>query len=454
MKAAAESGLPAGRGQPALVRSLGRWDLTAIGVNMVIGGGVFLVPSQVAAQVGWWSPLACLVLGSVSLLIGLCFAEVGSRFDTTGGPYLYTRAAFGRFIGFEVGWLYWFTRAAAQASVMNGLVLALAFYWPQATERGWRIGIMAGLTSFLTFINVRGIRQTAWLVNALTIGKLLPLALFVVLGLAFARVDAMPTLPPITWTQASTALLLLLFIFSGYEVIAVPGGEATDPRRNVPFAIVATIVTITLVNTLVFIVVMAALPEVATSRTPVADAAFLLVGAGGALLIGIGSAVSIAGNNAGQILSGSRMLFALAENGDLPRILGRIHPVYRTPAHAVVFSATVALTLALSGSFVGLAAASAVARLVTFLGVCLSTVLLRQPRFARVVNPARYTPPGGLIVPVLAIASSMTILAGITREQLLAGVGALIAGALLFVAAQWSKGSLKTTAPNVFLGLR
>lgn len=429
--------------QPSLLRSLGRWDLTAIGVNMVIGGGVFLVPSQVAAQIGWWSPAACVVLGSVSLLIGLCFAEVGSRFDSTGGPYLYTRAAFGRFVGFEVGWLYWFTRAAAQASVMNGLVLALAFYWPGATDRGWRIGIMSSLTAFLTYINVRGIRHTAWLVNALTIGKLLPLGLFVLLGVAFARVDAMPTLPSVTWTQASTALLLLLFIFSGYEVIGVPGGEATDPRRNVPFATVATIVTITIVNTLVFIVVMAALPQVAASSTPVADAAFALVGAAGALLVGIGSVISITGNNAGQILSGSRMLFALAEHGDLPRTLGKIHPVYRTPAHAVIFSAAVALTLALSGSFVGLAAASGVARLVTYLGVCLSTMMLRQPRFEGIVNPARYAPPGGLIVPVLATMSSLGILAGVTLDQLFTGLGALVAGGLLFAAAQWSKGSLR-----------
>ena len=427
---------------PTLLRSLGRWDLTAIGINMVIGAGVFLVPSQVAAQVGWWGLAACLVLGGVSLVIGLCFAEVGSRFDSTGGPYLYTRAAFGRFAGFEVGWLYWFTRAAAQASVMNGLVLALGFYWPDIATGGWRVALMVGLTSVLTWINVRGIRQTAWIVNALTLGKLLPLAVFVVLGVALARPEAMPPLEPVGWGQASTALLLLLFIFSGYEVIAVPGGESTDPRRNVPFAILATILTITVVNTLVFFVVMAALPDAAQSQTPVADAALTLMGPAGALLIGIGSVISIAGNNAGQILSGSRMLFALAENGDLPRPFARIHPVYRTPANAVLFTAVIALTLALSGSFVGLAAASAVARLVTYLGVCLSTMMLRRPRFAESVGTARYTAPGGPLVPLIATFCSLAILAGITIEQLLAGAGALAAGAVLFVAARWSDGSV------------
>lgn len=429
---------PAGAA-PTLLRSLGRWDLTAIGINMVIGAGVFLVPSQVAAQVGWWGLAACVVLGGVSLVIGLCFAEVGSRFDSIGGLYLYTRAAFGRFAGFEVGWLYWFTRTAAQASVMNGLVLALGFYWPGIAHGSWRVALMVGLTTVLTWVNVRGIRQTAWIVNALTIGKLLPLAVFIVIGAAFARSE-IPPLEPVSWRQASTALLLLLFIFSGYEVIAVPGGESTDPRRNVPFAIVATILTITVVNTLVFAVVMAALPDAAQSRTPVADAAFALIGPAGALLIGIGSVVSITGTKAGQILSGSRMLYALAENGDLPRSLARIHPGYRTPANAVLFTAAIALTLALSGSFVGLAAASAVARLVTYLGVCLSTLMLRRPRFAASVGTARYTTPGGPLVPLLATLSSLAILAGISTEQLLASFGALAAGAVLFAAARWSDG--------------
>lgn len=426
-----------GSAPPTLQRALGRWDLTAIGINMVVGVGVFLVPSQVAAQVGWWSPIACVFLGVVSLLIGLCFAELGSRFETTGGPYLYTRAAFGRFAGFEVAWLYWFTRATAQASVMNGLVLALAFYWPRAAATGWRVAIMTGLTAFLTWVNVRGIRQTAWMVNALTVGKLLPLGAFVVVGLFFANFRDVQAPQPISWAQGSTATLLLLFIFSGYEVIAVPGGETTDPRRDVPFAIVATILTITAVNTLVFTVVMVTLPNVAASQTPVADAAFRLVGAAGALLIGVGSVISIAGTNAGQILSGSRMLFALAEHGDLPRFLARVHPTYRTPTYAVVSSAAVALTLALSGSFVGLAAASGVARLVTYAGVCASTIALRHPRYAGVVQPARYVAPGGLAIPVLATALSLGILIGVTREQALAGAGGLVAGALLFGIAHW-----------------
>src|SRR5713101_5477020 len=174
----------------ALNRALGRWDLTAIGVNQVIGGAIFLVPSQVAVEIGAWSPVGFVLMGIATLALALCFAEVGSRFDRTGGPYLYTRAAFGRFAAFEVGWMQWFTRAASQASVMAGIAVALGYYWPAMTG-GWpRALLLIGVTTALTWVNVRGIRQSAWLVNALTVGKLVPLALFIVIGLFHVDVAA------------------------------------------------------------------------------------------------------------------------------------------------------------------------------------------------------------------------------------------------------------------------
>src|SRR5918992_596738 len=179
------SGTPGLRGDPVepespgesipLRRALGRWDLTAIGINQVIGSAIFLLPADVARQVGPWGPIAFLLVGLASLLVALCFAEVGSRFERTGGPYLPARVAFGRFIGFEVGWMMWFTRVASQASVANGLALALAFYWPSLAV-GWpRAALITVVTAILAFINIRGIKQSSWVVNLLTVGKLAPL---------------------------------------------------------------------------------------------------------------------------------------------------------------------------------------------------------------------------------------------------------------------------------------
>jgi APA family basic amino acid/polyamine antiporter len=415
-----------------LKRELGRWDLTAIGVNQVIGSAIFLLPADVARQVGPWGPLAFLLAGFASLLVALCFAEVGSRFERTGGPYLPARAAFGRFVGFEIGWMMWFTRVASQASVANGLAIALGFYRPELAGGASRAAIITALTLVLTWINVRGIRHSSWVVNALTVGKLLPLFLFILAGIWFVDADRFGAMPSVTAAQAGTAALLLIFAYGGYEVTGVPAGEASNPRRDVPFAFVMTILTVAVVMTLTSIVATGVLPDVAATRTPLADGAALFMGAGGALVISLGSVISMTGNNMGQILSGSRTLYALAENRDLPQWFARVHPAYQTPVNAILFTAAVALTLGLTGSFVTLAAVSAVARLVMYLAVCGATLVLRGRAPDRDMGAAEFTIPLGPAVPVLACVVSLGILAGATREQLLAGAAALAAGAVFF----------------------
>jgi amino acid transporter len=433
---------------PALRRALGKWDLTAIGVNQVIGSAIFLLPADVAARVGPWGPLAFMAIGLLSLSIALCFAEVGSRFETTGGPYLPARAAFGRFVGFEVGWMMWFSRVASHASVVNGLTLALAFYWPALATGAPRAATITALTLALTWINVRGIKQSSWFVNALTIGKLLPLAIFIVGGIWFIDPSHFANMPDVSREQVSAAAILLIFAYGGYEVTGVLAGEAANPRKDVPFAFVACLLTVSIVMSLTSLVATGVLPDVAATRTPLADGAALFLGAWGAAMISIGSVVSMTGNNMGQLLNGSRTIFALAENGDLPRWFGKVHPVNRTPANAILFGAGVALVLALTGSFVALAAVSAIARLVMYLAVCLSTLVLRRrdreiaaqvgAHFSdplQAVAPPKFTVPLGPVIPITASIVALGILAGATQAQLVAGAAALAAGAVLFLLA-------------------
>ena len=438
---------PVAPGAGPLRRELGRWDLTAIGVNQVIGSAIFLLPADIARHIGPWGPLAFLGVGLASLLIALCFAEVGSRFDRTGGPYLPARVAYGRFIGFEVGWMMWFTRVASQASVANGLALALALYWPVL---GQQYPIASGLslpgpesalliitlTLILTWINIRGIKQASWVVNTLTIGKLAPLVLFILAGIWFIDPARFTALPPVTAGQLGTAALLLIFAYGGYEVTGIPAGEAANPRRDVPFAFVMTILTVAVVMVLTSVVATGLLPDIGATRTPLADGAAIVMGTVGALIVTAGSAISMTGNNMGQILTGSRTIFALAENRDLPRWFARVHPLHHTPSNAILFTAAVALTLALTGSFVQLAAVSAVARLVMYLAVCTATLVLRRRTPDELMGPAQFTAPLGPVVPVLASIVALSILAGATTQQLLAGAAALAAGAGLFLIAR------------------
>ena len=402
----------------------------------MIGGAIFLVPATIAAQIGNWGPIGFVLGGIAGLLVALCFAEAGSRFDNTGGAYIYSRTAFGRLFGFEVGWLQWFTRVASQATIVNGVALALGFYWP-ALKSGWpRAVLVAGITILIGYAHVRGIRQSAWVVNSFTIAKLVPLAVFVVGGLCLMDWrgfgNQLVTLPPVNWQQAATAGLLLMFAFGGFDTLTVPAGESRNPRADVPFALIWTLLISMLVMCSVQVVTMATLSGLASSTTPVADAAGRFAGPVGAAMIGIGSVISMIGNNAGSSLAGPRILFALGENGDLPEVFARIHLRYRTPSNAIWFSTAVTTGLALSGSFAALAEVSTIARLLTYTGVSLATLALRRPRFIGRVHAAAFVIPLGATLPVLALAVSLAILAGISWGQMLAGGVALGCGAVLF----------------------
>lgn len=424
-----------------LRRELGRWDLTAVGVNQVIGGGIFALAAGLAANTGSWAPWMIAAVAVATMLTALSFAEAGSRFEGTGGPYLYSRAAFGRFAAFEVGWMMWFTRAASWASVINVLVDAVGRYWPVLLGPVGRPVLLAAIIAVIALINIRGIRQSSLVVNVLTVAKLLPLLVFTVVGLAYVDWGLFAAPASVTTQQLTTSALLLIFAFGGYEVVPVLGGETKDPRRTVPFALVMTIVIVASVTLLTQIVAFGTFPAIAASRTPLADSAAMFMGAAGAAMITVGAVFSTSGNNMGQALSGSRNLFALAEQGDLPKWFGYVHPTFRTPSNAIVVTSVVAFVLAVTGSFVTMAAASAISRLLVYVMTCASTIRLRGAGFEGrppadtggvAVKPAAFVLPGGPTIPVLAILSSLLILFGAKQEQLVSGTWALVAGAVLY----------------------
>ena len=419
----------------SLRRELGKWDLTAVGINQVIGGGIFALAAGLALNTGSWAPWLIVGVAAASLLIAFSFAEVGSRFEGTGGPYLYTRAAFGRFPAFEVGWMMWFTRSASWASVINVLVDALGRYWPAVRGPVARPIFLSLVIAAIAAINIIGIRQSSIVVNILTVAKLLPLVIFSIVGIFYVDWSSFSEPASMTMKQLSTGALLLIFTFGGYEVVPVPGGETKDPRRAIPFALVMTILIVAAITVLTQVVAFGTNPGIASSATPLADSAAMFMGAAGAAMITLGAVFSTSGNNMGQALSGSRNLFALAEQGDLPRWFGYVHPTYRTPVNAIVVTAAVSLVLAATGSFVTMAAASAISRLIVYVATCASAIRLRSPRFAAVVNPPTFVLPGGPVIPAAAIVIALAILFGASRLQLIAGTAALVAGGVLYVIA-------------------
>ena len=409
---------------------MGRWDLTALGVNQVIGGAIFLVPAQIAAEIGNWSPVGFVLAGLMMLLIAMCYAETGTRFNETGGAYLYTRAAFGGFIGFLIGWMQWFVRVSSQAAIVSGIAGALAYYWRFA-NRGWgQILVVSSITLLIGYWHTRGIRQSAWAINFFTIGKLAPLLIFITAGLVLSKWHWVSSLPTLSAKHTVTAGLLLAFAFGGFETIPVVSGEAKNPRRDLLFALTATILFVTLIMSLTQAVYVATTHGIGpTSSTPLADSAGAMLGWAGAAVMGAGAVISMFGNNLGSSLTASRMLFAFSQNGDVPAVFGRVHSRYRTPVVAIWASTAVTLLLTVTGSFILLATVSALARLLTYTGVSLATLALRNPRFPR----AAFLLPFGSAIPIAATAVSLAMLAGATGTQLATGAIALAAGAALYV---------------------
>ncbi|HEX5758169.1 MAG TPA: APC family permease [Thermoanaerobaculia bacterium] len=421
---------PRAEGTPALRRVVSRWEIVALSLNDVIGSGVYLLPATAAAILGAASVGAVVAAGFAVLLIVLCFAEAGSYFDRPGGAYLYARTAFGDLVGFEVGWMTWLARVASVASLSAGFAQALGYLLPAARAGVWRGLAIALPILVLTVINVLGVKAAARTAVLLAIGKIVPLLVFVGVGaFAFSRATLAGAAPTGEGTLGEAALLLL-FAYAGFENTAAPAGEFKNPRRDVPFALITQIVLVTLIYSGVQLVALGTLPDVARSETPLADAARLFLGGWGGWLLTLGAVVSILGTISNTMLSGPRYLFALAEDGYGPRFLASVHPRFRTPAAAVVLQAAVALPLALSGTFVQLAALSVVARLATYIGTAAAVPILRRKLAAL---PGTVRLPGGPLIPIAAVLVCLALAASAQLRNLIAGAIAIAAGAVIYL---------------------
>ncbi len=237
------------------VRTIGRWSLTALVVNAIIGSMIFGLPSEITRLVGRASPLAMLFAAMVISLIVASMAEVASQFTEAGGGYLYVRTAFGRFAGLQVGWFWLLASLGAGAASANLFVQYLASIWPTAGHGFARIVIMTVLIAIPTIANYFGVRSGTNLSNILTVAKLLPLAMLIVLGLA--RVIYQPNDVHVIeftnagWSAWCNALLLLIFAYGGFEHTLAPSGEVKEPRRTVPFALFNGLLICAVVYTLV-----------------------------------------------------------------------------------------------------------------------------------------------------------------------------------------------------------
>lgn len=419
-----------------LVRGLRQWDLVALVINSIIGAGIFGLPSRVFALAGTYSVVAFMVSALAIVLVILCFAEVGSRFRATGGPYLYARATFGPVIGFQVGWLLWLGRIAAFASVVNLFVGYLGYFFPIGSA-GTRAAVIVALISALAAANIGGVRLTAVVTNILTVGKLVPLFLLIIVGVFFIDPERYSLAAPPSYGSFSQAALLLVFTYMGFEGASIPAGEMRDPGRHLPFALLTGIGVVVLVYVSVQLVCIGTLPDLARSERPLADASRRFLGAPGALLIAAGALVSIGGVCNALMFATPRLLFAMSDNGQLPRIVAATHPRLRTPVVAIMLTAVSTLGLALFSTFISALTISAIVRLTAYASTCAALPVLRR---RHELPPPPFSAPAGPFIGVIAIALSVWLISNSPwSEMRVAGMAVLLGFVLYFVCARGSR---------------
>jgi len=378
-------------------------------INCIIGSGVFGLPSVIAGVLGNASPFAWLFAGAATGLVMACFAEVASRFDQSGGVYLYTRAAFGRTFGIAIVWLGWLARLTAAAANANLFVLYVGEFWPGAKNPLPRIIVLTLLLGFLTAVNYVGVKKGATQSNLFTAAKLVTLVGFIAAGLFFIifkhipLVISVPSGSPKLWLHP---VLLLMFAYGGYETALMVGGEAKDPRRDYPFALAVALVVCVLIYTMTQWLTISLLPGALMTDRPMATAAQLIIGVWGARLVSLGVLVSCYGYLSANILGFPRILFAQAEQGDLPQWVATVHHRFRTPYVAIVIFAICLWAFSLMGTFQWNVAISAMARLIYYASVCAALPVLRRNKEA---PEARFRLPLGNVFAVLAIAVSLLL---------------------------------------------
>ncbi len=406
--------------RPELVRTIGRWALTGLVINGVIGSAIFGMPSLIAGKLGRSAPWGWVLAAALIGVVVACFAEVASRFREAGGPYLYVRATFGRFAGIQTGWMAYLARLTASASVANLFVIYLGEFWSGFGRRSVGVAVLALLMGALGFVNYRGVKQGSRVSSVIAAAKLTGLGLFVIVGLTWmgghGAVDAPPA-PPGTgpWLEA---LLILVFAYGGFEAAMMPLSEAKNPERDAPVALFTALAAAAIIYTLVQVVVTWTLPDAASNPRPVAAAASVFLGPAGGAFMAVCALVSTFGYLAGGMVNVPRLTFAMAEQGDLPKPFAAVHRVYRTPHLSIVCYAALTWLLATNGSFLKNLTLSVVARLITYGLVCAAVPVLRsRDGTPRAAPPAAFRLRGGGIFAVLGVVGMAVVATQVSRSE-------------------------------------
>lgn len=405
----------------------GFWSIVLLGINAIIGSGIFLLPNKAYALAGSFSLVVILFDALLAMSLALCFAEASGRFQRNGGPYIYARAAFGNFVGFEVGFMKAAISIIAWAAMANGFATALTAVVPAMKDPFYKDLVIIVLMDSLGLINILGVQLSKVINNIVTVGKLLPLVLFIAIGIFYMNGANFTPLLPSGETAADfsfgAAALLIFYAFTGFEAIAEAAEDMDDPKRNIPRAVVVVMLLVSAFYFLIMTVSIGVLGlDLAETKTPIATAAAVFLGTSGGLLVTAGTLVSIGGINLASSFLTPRVIVAIADDHMLPPVFSRYNR-FHTPYVAILFATIVGILIALSGSFTTLAAISVVSRFAQYVPTCLAILVLRRrdPE-----HPSTLPVPFGPVIPVIAVLVSLWLLVQADLHKILFGLGGLL----------------------------
>jgi APA family basic amino acid/polyamine antiporter len=414
-----------------LRREIGRIGVATIAMNGVIGSGIFALPAVAIVQAGYFSPWVFVLCGILILSVALTLARAASFFDITGGPIAYTTYSFGKFVGFQTGLLIYVSRVAAIAASANLIVSYAAALWSPLASGVPQIIAIVGYLSLATMLNASGVRTGMAAVYVISILKLAPLILLILVGL-----------PSVQWTVVTGAsmpeagslgqtMLVLMYAFIGFEFSLIAAGETRNARKDIPKALVGTVIAIALCYALIQLVVISVGPDLGASAAPLVEVARRLMGSSGALILGLGVVFSIGGGSLTSLLTAPRLTYALSRDGSLPAWLGKVNELSRAPVNSIMFCGLFSMGMAISQGFVWLVTLSTFARLISYV-LCIASL----PKIERSipVETGQFRLPGGLTIPAVGFVLTIWLLSHSTFENfVIAGLVVAIGSVIFFV---------------------
>jgi len=384
-----------------LKRDIGMFAAIFLVFNGVIGAGIFGLPGKLMEQAGMFSPWLILIFGALILTVVWCFASLSSYFKSTGGPVVYASTAFGPLVGFQTGWLLYFGRVASIAANLNLLFTYAEYFWDGMADETIKAILFCCIIASLAIINIMGIKRAVQAINIITFLKAIPILGLILIGLPHVSpAGFLPGDLPVI-DDMGALILLILYAFVGFEGALVTAGETKNPKKTLPVALFSTVIIISIIYFIIQLIYVNVVTD-GNSDAPLIALGQLLLGGIGAIIITLTAIFSIMGNATSIMIAVPRMTFAMAEDGSLPKWFCQVHDKFKTPVNSILFLSVLAVILGLTGTFVYLATASALSRMVAY-GVCIASLpaIKRKADKKTLENATKL--PGGYTIPVIAI---------------------------------------------------